>query len=140
MRRPLTFTSAFFFGLCGSFSLQAQEHSIRYEKEDPRAQGLIELVAEDFYENNLSAAQSRRIEAYTASHYATLTAKERAEFQKRRRAQWHAMSESDRDALRNAKTPQYENLTPEQQSVFKAIAERQLGANDSAETFGKGEI
>ena len=89
-------------------------------------QFMVDRVAADFYEANLRLAQSRQIEAATASIYTKQDAQARAEFRNQRRNVWDKMKAEKRQTLRNVKLPTYANLTEAQKAPFRQIALEQL--------------
>ena len=137
LRRPLTF--GVFFGLATFLSVNvevgAQEPASLVAVDDLHwnvladdEKQIIERMAAAFYEETLRHAQSSAIEAQTASIYASGDEEARARFVKDRRTRWRQMNEAERQALRNAKTPQYGNLTEGQKAPFRRHALDQLGA------------
>lgn len=101
----------------------------------PEENIFVDMVAAEFFENELQSVQSTRIEAATTAHYRSLSPEARAQFRKARRSAWANMSPAARAALRTSQGPQFGNLTQAQKLVFREIAERRLGvtkAQDSA--------
>lgn len=88
----------------------------------------VNLMAADFFESDLRLAQSRRIEADTASRYLGLDEAGRARFRAERKRLWREMSDAERDALRGAKRPRFDNLDEAQKETFRRIAAQELGA------------
>ena len=131
LRKPLTF--GLFFGLASFLSVhvdadaQQQPESaiptdLRWHVLAENEKAIIDRMAADFYENTLRDAQANAIEDETASIYASGDRRERAKFLAERRDQWRKMSDGQRNALRGAKTPQYENLAEEQKRPFRSHA------------------
>ncbi len=98
----------------------------------PQSDGIVDVLAADFYETSLRLAQSRQIEAETARRYLSLDDAGRAQFRAERRKLWRAMSAEQRSALRGVKRPVFANLADEQKQTFRRIASEALGAAPSA--------
>jgi len=99
-------------------------------------QTIVDRLAADFYEATLRHAQSSAIEERTAAIFAAGDDAARAQFIKQRRAQWRAMNEERRLALRNVKAPKFDNLAEQQKQPFRRHALDTLDArgaiNDGA--------
>jgi hypothetical protein len=90
------------------------------------ARDLIDLIAADFYEHRLAAAQAAAIEDLTAARYRALTERDRKAFLRERAAAWRAMGAAARERAKNAARPRFENLTEEQKTPFRSHARRFL--------------
>ncbi|NNE41157.1 MAG: DUF3106 domain-containing protein [Marinicaulis sp.] len=124
MRRPVLFLACFTVTLCGSFQAAA-ENGASYE---PGQMALIDRMAADFFETELHPAQSRTIENSIADQYRTLSLTDRKRFRDRRRLQWRAMTDAERNALRGAKSPTFSHLSEDRKSTFRNIALDRLTA------------
>lgn len=111
-----------------SENAHAQYADIRWEVLEPDEQEIVDLLAADFYEDSLRQSQAIAIEAHTSELYKDAAPEDRARFRAERRQSWDAMTEDEREALRDAKRPAYANLTEEQKAPFRAIAFDQLKA------------
>lgn len=100
----------------------------------------IDLLAADFFESGLRLAQSRRIEAQTASRYLSMNQADRARYRAERKRIWREMSNKERAALRDAKRPRFSNLDDVQKQTFRRIAAEELGAPSSPARLAHNEI
>lgn len=87
---------------------------------------LADRLAADFFENDLRLSQSRRIEAETANQYLSLSPENREAFREERRRFLRSLSHEQRLALRNVKTPAYNNLSEGQKERFRRDAMSRL--------------
>lgn len=83
---------------------------------------LADRLAADFFENDLRLSQSRRIEAETVNEYLSLSLDARETFRDERRRFLRSLSHEQRLALRNVKTPAYNNLSEDQKERFRRDA------------------
>ena len=93
----------------------------------PAEQALIDVMAQSFFENDLRGAQARRIENLTANIYRALPPDQQKQFRSARRAAYYEFSATERLKLRDAKTPQFDNLTDAQKLPFRRAALTLLG-------------
>ena len=108
------------------------EYSGEWDRLDPSEMVFVDRIAAAFFENDLRQAQAARIEGATAAYYVGLSAKDRAIFRQKRRTDWRAMGDNLRAKLRDAKRPNYFNLTDAQKNPFRRDAYRKLmGAADA---------
>jgi hypothetical protein len=134
LRRPVTFAAC--FGLASFLAIGPEAHAqglsdVRYEVLAEDEQAIVDRIAADFYEKDLSAAQTEAIEGHTSAIYAAGSREERARMRAERRAEWRAMAEAERRALMDAKRPRYDNLTADQKAPFRAHAINRLRAADA---------
>ncbi|MEM9494787.1 MAG: hypothetical protein AAGA09_02195 [Pseudomonadota bacterium] len=130
MRKPFVFGAV--FGAASILSINVQTHAERPPTSaaaDARwvvlAQDekiIVDRIAADFYESTLRPAQSEAIEDATASSYVAGDGEARNAFLRNRRRQWREMSDDERDAFRNTKSPSYANLTETQKAPFRRHA------------------
>lgn len=106
----------------------AQALDLRWEALSSDERAIIDRLAADFYEHELRYAQSSTIEQHTSELYAQATPTDRAAFRADRRAAWLGMEDAERDGLRGAKRPAFDNLAEAQKSPFRQYALDQLGA------------
>jgi len=119
LARSLCFTVCLSLGISSSFSAHADNDAY------------VDLMAKDYFENALPRPQAERAEAATAKFYNSLDDEAKASFRDARRARWRAMSADERNALRNVKEPAFENLTDDQQEVYRTIATDHLGGRQA---------
>ncbi|HXI86410.1 MAG TPA: hypothetical protein VNH64_03050 [Parvularculaceae bacterium] len=120
-------------GACAAICLlagpaRAQNVDTRWAALSNDEQQIVDLLAAEFYQQDLRLAQSRVIEARTAELYVSGDGQQRAHFRASRRAAWDAMSPEARKALRNADKPAYANLTDDQKEPFRKVALDKLDA------------
>ena len=101
---------------------------VRYEVLAPDEKAIIDHVAAEFFENELSPVQARTIEARTSEAYISADPERRAMMRGQRRAEWRAMNEGRRNALMDAKQPLYDNLNEDQRVPFRRHALNRLSA------------
>jgi len=131
LRRPLLFGVIFGLTTFLSININAQTGDsagmapgadLRWNVLAEDEQAIVDRLAANFYEATLRHAQSSAIEDRTAAIYAAGDARARAKFAKQRRAQWRTMSDAQRLALRNVKTPNFDNLAEQQKLPFRRHA------------------
>lgn len=131
MHRPGLFSFVFLAATFLTVSPRAQTVSVqdmRYEVLGADERRIVDRIAADFYEEDLSRTQSAVIEAATTATYLAGSEDERAEFREERRAAWRAMPASAQRSLRGAEHPRYDNLTEEQKAPFRRHALNRLSA------------
>jgi hypothetical protein len=84
---------------------------------------MVDLVAADFFQNELSDAQRQRIIGTDAAHYRSSTGDDREALRTGRGQEWQARSESG-DATASAP---YDRLSDRQKAPFRRYAIDQLG-------------
>ncbi|GJL92943.1 hypothetical protein [Hyphococcus sp.] len=94
----------------------------------PQTDGLLDVLAAEFFESQLRLAQSRQIEAETAKRYLAMDAAGRAQYRAERKKLWREMNADQRAALRGVKRPSFANLDNAQKQTFRRIASQTLGA------------
>ena len=146
MRRPILFSVVFGATIFLSVNVQVHAESplsvtgpdLRWNVLSDDEKALIDRIAADFYEATLRPSQSQTIEDGTALAYIQGDKAARTAFIKERRAQWRRLNADERRALRNTKTPNYDNLTDAQKMPFRRHALDKLKAkgaiNESALT------
>ena len=146
MRRPILFSVVFGATIFLSVNVQVHAESplsvtgpdLRWNVLSDDEKALIDRIAADFYEATLRPSQSQTIEDGTALAYIQGDKAARNAFIKERRAQWRRLNADERRALRNTKTPNYDNLTDAQKMPFRRHALDKLKAkgaiNESALT------
>lgn len=128
LRRPATFATVFWVAACVNISPRAQiTADARFEVLAGEEKAIIDRVAADFYESGLRRTQTDAIEARTSRSYAEASPEERAAFREDRRAAWRGMDDGERQAIRDAKAPRYDNLTDAQKAPFRRHAINRLG-------------
>lgn len=138
MRRPAIFGAAFLAALFLSVSPRAEPgageegrliaQDVRFEVLAAEEKAIIDRIAADFFEKDLRPQQSQAIEDSTSARYLRSDPEERARIRAERRAEWRAMSEARRAALKNAADPRYDNLSAEQRAPFRRHVINRLGA------------
>ena len=111
----------------GSFGAKAQDLDLLWQILTPEDRSIVDRLAADFYQESLRQVQADAIEDRTSAIYASAAETERMQFRAERRSRWSEMSEATRNELRNAKRPEYENLTDDQKAPFREHALRRLG-------------
>lgn len=138
MRRPALFSLSFLAATFLSVSPKAQSvttQDVRFEVLAAEEKVVIDRIAADFYERDLRRSQTDAIEEATATSYVSASPEGREAFREERRAEWRALSDRRRAALRSAEAPRYDNLTAEQKAPFRRHALNRLeaaGAIDDA--------
>jgi len=149
LRRPLLFGVV--FGLTTFLSINISVHAgespdgrlammqgadIRWETLADDEKNMVDRMAADFFQKTLRHSQASTIEENTLQSYLELDREGRAAFRTERRKRWQAMSAAQRQALRNADTPSFYNLTEQQKRPFRRHALDTLGGqgalNESA--------
>lgn len=106
----------------------------------PQNDGLVEVLAAEFFESTLRLAQSRQIEAETAKRYLSMDAADRAQFRAERKRLWRHMNAEQKQALRGVKRPSFANLDDGQKQTFRQIASETLGAGAPRSQSARGDI
>ena len=132
LHKAFVFGVSFLLTLCLSIQVNAQSDrhhpdnppplDLNWEVLEPAEKRIIDRIARDFYENTLHDVQSNAIEDHTAEQFRSGDRLSRARFVAARKAAWRALPKSAQDALRNAKSPKFDNLTPIQKSPFRRHA------------------
>ncbi len=87
---------------------------------------MVDLVAADFYDNQLSVRQRLNIAATTSNSYRNATPEERNAIRKQRRLYWQSLSEQDRQILSATVAPSYDHLSEAQKAPFRQYAIEKL--------------
>ncbi len=98
-----------------------------WETLDPAQKKVVELVAADFFQHELSSLQQNRIIDSQAGKYRTSSPETRDQMRHARRSEWSSRSDSERrEALLTAGST-YGVLTENQRAPFRLYAIEKLG-------------
>ncbi|WP_306253872.1 hypothetical protein [Parvularcula sp. IMCC14364] len=126
------------FSLCVSFSGQAiaqsPEQSVSpfsqvgtiWSRLAPEQRKMVDLLAEDFFQNELSDVQQNRIVTNQGRKYRDGEAPTRDQIRASRRAEWQAKSQAEKARARLSSGGAYNLLTAEQKAPFRLYAIDQL--------------
>lgn len=111
----------------GNYGLPVEKVELVWTNLDYSQRKMVDLLAADFFEQNLSANQRSRIMASGARDYASASPQGRQAFRQSRRHTWRALSDQQRAALTRAANGSYLNLTEARKAPFRRYAIDQLG-------------
>ncbi len=94
---------------------------------DREQKKLVDLVAADFFENDLSYAQQNNIVESQANKYRAASPKERDQIRSNRRLEWQTKSSSEQEAATISSGGRFNVLTDKQKAPFRLHAIERLG-------------
>jgi hypothetical protein len=100
--------------------------AILWDGLEHEQKAMVDLVAADFYDNQLSVRQRLNIAATTSDSYRNAAPRERNSIRKERRAYWQSLSEQDRQILSATVAPSYDHLSEAQKAPFRQFAIEKL--------------